>query len=150
MKPNFFLSLILILTIAAASSFAVTPTQASTSAKPYIIVFKDTVDAPATVPALARAYGLQAGFVYQHALKGMSATVPDGRLAALKNDARVAYVVEDFEPRLFPPASSVFSPDATANIDIDGTDDYRVDVDVAVIDTGSGFPAPRPECGQAA
>jgi subtilisin len=146
MKPNFFLSLILILTIAAASSFAVTPTQASTSAKPYIIVFKDTVDAPATVPALARAYGLQAGFVYQHALKGMSATVPDGRLAALKNDARVAYVVEDFERSIsaqtVPTGIQRIFADDNSNIDIDGTDDYRVDVDVAVIDTGVDFQHP--------
>jgi subtilisin len=125
MKPNFFLSLILILTVVAASSFAVTPTQASTSAKPYIIVFKDTVDAPATVPALARAYGLQAGFVYQHALKGMSATVPDGRLAALKNDPRVAYVVEDMQRSIsaqtLPTGIQRIFADANPNIGINGS-----------------------------
>jgi subtilisin len=146
MKPNFFLSLILILTIAAASSFAVTPTQASTSAKPYIIVFKDTVDAPATAPAFARAYGLQAGFVYQHALKGMSATVPEGRLAALQHDPRVAYVVEDMERSIsaqtVPTGIQRIFADKNSNIDIDGSDDYRVDVDVAVIDTGVDFQHP--------
>jgi subtilisin len=147
MKPNFFLTLILILTIAAASSFTVTPTQASTSAKPYIIVFKDTVDVPASVPALARAYGLQAGFVYQHAIKGMSATVPDGRLAALRNDPRVAYVVEDFERSIsaqtVPTGIQRIFADDNPNTDIDGNDDFRVDVDVAVIDTGVDFQHPE-------
>ena len=53
---------------------------------PYIIVFKDKVDPNSGAPGLAKAYGLQAGFIYQHALKGMSALVPTGRLEALKHD----------------------------------------------------------------
>ena len=44
---------------------------------------------------VARAYGLQPGFTYEHALRGMSALVPPGRLEALQRDPRVAYVVED-------------------------------------------------------
>ena len=62
---------------------------------PYIIVFKDTVDPGVEAPGLAKAYGLQPGFVYQHALKGMSALVPEGRLTALQHDPRVAYVEAD-------------------------------------------------------
>jgi hypothetical protein len=65
---------------------------------PYIIVFKNTVAEPtAAAQGVANAYGLQPGFIYQHALKGMSALVPDGRLVALQHDPRVAYVVEDME-----------------------------------------------------
>ena len=63
----------------------------------YIIVFKDTVDPKAVVPSIAQAYGLQTGYIYEHALKGMSAVVPPGRLIALEKDPRVAYVVEDME-----------------------------------------------------
>ncbi|HUF40117.1 MAG TPA: hypothetical protein VMN57_16455, partial [Anaerolineales bacterium] len=61
----------------------------------YIVVFHDTVDVNTAVPAVAQAHGLQVGFVYQHALKGMSAIVPEGRLNALQNDPRVNYVVQD-------------------------------------------------------
>jgi hypothetical protein len=33
--------------------------------------------------------------VYSHALSGMAATVPEGRLTGLANDPRVAYVEAD-------------------------------------------------------
>ena len=53
---------------------------------PYIIVFKDTVNPAVEAPGLAKVYELQTGFIYQHALKGMSAVIPAGRLEALKHD----------------------------------------------------------------
>jgi subtilisin len=106
----------------------------------YIIVFKDDVNPQVEVPSVAKAYGLQTGFIYEHALKGMSAVVPAGRLAALEKDPRVAYVVADMERSIsaqeIPTGIRRIFADDNTNIDIDGTDDYRVDVDVAVIDTG--------------
>ncbi len=106
----------------------------------YIVVFKDTVDPNGAAPGLAKAYGLQTGFIYQHALKGMSANVPEGRLEALKHDPRVAYVVEDLERHInaqeVPTGIRRIFADTNPQIAIDGIDDYRVDVDVAVIDTG--------------
>ncbi len=107
---------------------------------PYIIVFKDTVNPAAEAPGLAKAHGLQAGFIYQHALKGMSAVVPAGRLEALKHDPRVAFVEEDMERHIsaqtVPTGIRRIFADSNPEITIDGNDDYRVDVDVAVIDTG--------------
>jgi len=112
----------------------------------YIIVFKDSVVPQVEVPSMAKAYGLQTGFVYEHALKGMSAIVPPGRLAALKKDPRVAYVVEDMERSIsaqtVPTGIQRIFADTNADIDIDGVDDWRVDVDVAVIDTGIDFEHP--------
>ncbi len=113
--------------------------DAPTSA-PYIIVFHESTDVGVTVPEVARAYGLQTGFVYSHALKGMSAVVPAGRLVALQHDPRVAYVVADLERSISEQATPtgiqrIFAG-ANPGIDIDGSDDWRVDVDVAVIDTG--------------
>ena len=67
--------------------------EANPNGLPYIIVFKDTVNPHAAAPEFAKAYGLQPGFIYEHALKGMSAVVPEGRLIALQHDPRVAYVV---------------------------------------------------------
>jgi subtilisin len=147
MRPNIHLSLILISVIVASSMLALTPSMASTPAKPYIIVFNDTVDVPSAAPAVAKAYGLQSGFLYQHALKGMSATVPEGRLAALQHDPRVAYVVEDLERSIsaqtLPTGIQRIFADTNPQIDIDSSDDYRVDVDVAVIDTGIDFQHPE-------
>lgn len=112
----------------------------------YIVVFRDTVNPALEAPGLANAYGLQTGFVYQHALKGMSAMVPAGRLAALQRDPRVAYVVPDMvrsaSAQTVPTGIQRIFADKNAGIDIDSTDDFRVDVDVAVIDTGVDFQHP--------
>lgn len=113
---------------------------------PYIIVFKDTVNPGAEAPGLAKAYGLQPGFVYQHALKGMSAIVPEGRLVALQHDPRVAYVEPDMEQHIevqsMPTGIQRIFAGKNSAISINGIDDYRVDVDVAVIDTGVDFQHP--------
>ena len=147
MKLKFYLPFFLALIVIVSSIFPSGSSLASTPLKPYIIVFKEDVDLPAAVPAVAKAYGLQTGFVYQHALKGMSANVPEGRLEALQHDPRVAYVVEDLERTIsaqtVPTGIQRIFADDNANIDIDGSDDYRVDVDVAVIDTGIDFQHPE-------
>jgi subtilisin family serine protease len=106
----------------------------------YIIVFNDTVEIGKAVPAVAKAHGLHIGYIYEHALKGISATVSDARLAALENDPRVAYVVEDMirtiNVQTIPTGIERIFADSNSAIYIDSTDDYRVDVDVAIIDTG--------------
>lgn len=123
-----------------------TAAYAAPSATPYIIVFKNAVEPTGAANGLAKAYGLETGFIYQHALKGMSARMPAGRLAALQHDPRVAYVVEDFErtvsDQLLPTGIQRIFADTNPAISINGVDDYRVDVDVAVIDTGVDFQHP--------
>jgi subtilisin len=146
MKRLTRLSSLLTLLCVLAAALGASPIQAAPPGGAYIIVFHDSVDVPSTVPALVQAHGLQPGFTYQHALKGMSAVIPAGRLAALQNDPRVAYVVEDLERSISAQAiptgiQRIFAP-SNGGIDIDGTDDYRVDVDVAVIDTGIDFQHP--------
>ncbi len=125
---------------------AVAQGNAEGAGQPYIIVFRSDVDVRANVPDVARAYGLQPGFSYEHALKGMSALVPPGRLQALQHDPRVAYVVEDMvrsiNAQSMPTGIQRIFAGTNPKIDIDGTDDYRVDVDVAVIDTGVDFQHP--------
>lgn len=106
----------------------------------YIVVFHDTVNPAVEAPAVANAYGLQLGYIYQHAIQGMSAMVPAGRLEALRHDPRVSYVVEDMlrtvNEQILPTGIQRIFADDNAEIDIDSADDFRVDVDVAVIDTG--------------
>lgn len=121
-------------------------TQAAVSGDRYIVVFHDTADVHSAVPAVAKAHQLQVGYVYQHVLKGMSVIVPPGRLNALQNDPRVAYVAVDnlvtIDAQTVPTGIERIFADTNANLDIDGSDDYRVDVDVAVIDTGVDFEHP--------
>ena len=138
--------LVLIMIFAVGIIGATSASAAPPGGGAYIIVFNDNVNANAAAPTIARAHGLQTGFVYEHALKGMSAVVPAGRLAALENDPRVAYVVEDkvvtLAAQTTPTGIQRIFADGNSNLDIDSTDDYRVDVDVAVIDTGVDFEHP--------
>ena len=145
MKVNSRLSMFLIGILIVVASLGTSPVQADAPGS-HIIVFRDSVNVRAAVPDVAQAYGLQVGFVYEHALKGMSAVVPAGRLAALQRDPRVAYVVEDMlrsiDAQTTPTGIQRMFASANSTLDIDGTDDFRVDVDVAVIDTGVDYQHP--------
>lgn len=70
----------------------------------YIIVLQDDVTGvPEAASDMARAHGLSRGFLYQHSIRGFSATVPAGRLAALQRDPRVKYIEQDRVITLAPP-----------------------------------------------
>ncbi|HSQ27042.1 MAG TPA: S8 family serine peptidase, partial [Anaerolineales bacterium] len=146
MKYNFKALLFFVLVAALMVGPSGYVQAANPNGEAYIIVFKDTVNPAVEAPGLAKAYDLQAGFIYQHALKGMSAVVPAGRLVALKHDPRVAYVVEDLERSIdaqtLPTGIRRIFADTNPEIGINASDDYRVDVDVAVIDTGIDFQHP--------
>jgi len=140
MSKKWVVFLIFALLVALISGVSGSVQAANPAAAPYIIVFKDTVNPAAEAPGIAKAYSLQPGFIYQYALKGMSALVPAGRLVALQHDPRVAYVVADMQrgisAQTVPTGIQRIFADENLKIDIDGSDDYWVDVDVAVIDTG--------------
>lgn len=125
-----------LLAVLAPAAFA-----ASLAPTRVIVVLRDGAGAPGpTAVALGRANGFTPGHVYQHALRGFAASVPAGRLAALRADPRVASVELDrvaytTEQQVPTGIKRIFAP-GNATIDIDATDDWRVDVDVAVIDTG--------------
>jgi subtilisin family serine protease len=107
----------------------------------YVVALKPgTASVPATAEALARAHGGSVGFVYEHALRGFSVRLPERAASALARNPLVVYVEADQEftvgAQSMPTGiARVFAPDNT-RLDIDGTDDARVDVDVAVIDSG--------------
>ena len=72
------------------------PTAASAAPERYIVVLKEAVPDSAEVASEhSRRHGASVGFVYGHALKGYSATIPSERVAALRADSRVDYVVPD-------------------------------------------------------
>jgi aqualysin 1 len=72
------------------------PSAASAAPERYIVVLKDGVSDSAEVASEhSRRHGASVGFVYRHALRGYSATIPSERVAALRADSRVDYVVPD-------------------------------------------------------
>jgi aqualysin 1 len=62
----------------------------------YIVVLKSGTKPAAVASQHAQRLGLGIGFVYTHALKGYSASVPASSLSALRADSRVAYVERNF------------------------------------------------------
>jgi subtilisin family serine protease len=88
---------------------------------------------------MARQHGLSIGAVYRTAIRGFSAMIPPGQLKQVQNDPDVILV----EPDLIVRAVAQTTPTGVQRIGatlnsiaaIDGSDS-RVNVDVAVIDTG--------------
>lgn len=77
---------------------ALAPVASASSSKvgSYIVVLKDSVDDPRAVAREhARSQNARLGFVYEHALKGYSATMSDAAAARIANDRRVDYVEAD-------------------------------------------------------
>jgi subtilisin family serine protease len=146
-----------IILLALIAALQPSDVQAAAERGRYIVVFEDWVDNPGN---LARKQAQQQngklGFVYRHVLRGYSAELPSQAVEGLRRNPQVKYItidgmaapveemietidhegVELFEHTIPTGISRTF---ATANktLDIDGFDDLRIDVDVAVIDTGT-------------
>jgi len=132
----------------SACNTASTPEQGlePQAAGRYIVVLKQAA-APgghaanqARAAEIARGFGLSAEKTYGSALFGFSASIPEGRLNAIKRDSRVAYVEADqvvsIAAQTLPTGVKRTFADSNPNLAIDGSDGQRIDVDVAVIDTG--------------
>ncbi|HSR71897.1 MAG TPA: protease inhibitor I9 family protein, partial [Kiloniellales bacterium] len=109
----------------------------------YIVVLRDDVTNPRGLAnALARQNGLALRGVYTRALKGFAARMPEAVAQRLALDPAVAYVEQDLYAQADVLVTGVDRIDADENAvaNIDNTDGAtsgeRVDVDVAVIDTG--------------
>lgn len=114
----------------------------------YIVVLKDSVDNPGAA-AVAQTDEVDGtlGFVYRSALKGYSvADLSQAEARVLRKDPRVRFVVPDRKVEAFsqtvPTGISRTFAIENKELDIDGTDDVRVNADVAVIDTGIDYTHP--------
>ena len=137
--------------VLAASALTIGATAPAVAAPPtpesFVVVLEPgTGDVPAVAAELARGAGGRVGHVYQHSIQGFSMTASPAAAAALARNPRVAYVEADMEVSIAaqatPTGISRSFAAGNAAIDIDGTDDSRVDVDVAVIDTGVDWEHP--------
>jgi len=106
----------------------------------YIVVFRDDVTDPtATADFLGHRFGLHLDHIFQQALKGFAARIPARLVNAVLLDASVQYVVPDQEVVAFaqtvPTGIQRIGADHNTVAPIDGIDE-RVDVGIAIIDTG--------------
>ena len=111
----------------------------STATGPYIVVLADGVSASATADDHARRYGTSVTHVYSHALHGYSATMSEAAAKRLARDDEVASVAPDqpvsIVAQSLPTGVNRVDAELSPTAKINGTDE-RVDVDVAVLDTG--------------
>ncbi|MDV5143995.1 S8 family serine peptidase [Streptomyces sp. SBC-4] len=139
------------LTAAAAAVFGTLPAVAqSVEAAPqegarYVVVLKNgTVADPVSVARSAA--GIELGSVYRSALEGFSAELTPTALAALRANPNVAYVeksaVAHAHGQATPNGTARIGATANSGLKVGDGRDERVDVDVAVIDSGIDYTHP--------
>ena len=130
--------------LAMVSTFASGAATAA-PATGYIVVLHAGLNAPAVANEHAHAYNATLGHVYEHALSGYSAQLSPAAAARLANDPRVASVQADgvasTTAQTLPTGIDRVDAELSPTAAIDGVD-TRVNVDVAVIDTGIDFTHP--------
>ncbi len=106
----------------------------------YIVVFNRRVQNPkAEAENLKSRFGIETGHVYEKALKGFSAYIPENAINGLKNNPNIAYI----EPDITMTAFAQTIPTGISRIQADlnpfaaiNSDGGNVDVDVAILDSG--------------
>lgn len=106
----------------------------------YIIVFKkNVVTDKAAEKFLNRFSALEVNFRYRYALRGMAVKMPQQVLDKIASDPDIAYIVPDvllsLNAQTLPTGVNRVNADSNAVANIDGVDE-RVDVDIAILDTG--------------
>lgn len=123
----------------AALSLTSGGSAAAAPAGSYIVVLADTAASAATVQGHARAAGVAPTHVYSHALHGYSAVLTEAAVKRLAADPRVASVSPDravsIDAQTLPTGINRVDAELSPTARINGVDE-RVNVDVAVLDTG--------------
>lgn len=124
---------------ATAVSATAVATAAPARAGAYIVMLEDTANAPSVAAEHSRAYGATVGHVYRYALRGYAAHMSATAAARIARDPRVASIQPDgmvtIDAQTLPTGIDRVDAELSPTADIDGVD-TRVNVDVAVIDTG--------------
>lgn len=75
----------------------------SENAPIYLVTFREGVDVASAASDIAQARGFSIRFLRQHAAPGFSAVIPEGQVAAVRNDPRVLLVEKDGPVSLIAP-----------------------------------------------
>ncbi len=130
---------------ALSARAAQVPAGESVDSAPYIVVLKDGADARSVALAHGARFGVEVGHVYSSALQGYSTTMSPAVAAAVEATPSVRWVQRDravsVDAQTTPTGIDRANADASPTAAIDGVD-QRVDVDVAVLDTGADLTHP--------
>ena len=141
-RAGLFFAVFLLLSLALPAA----PAGAAPSGppQPSIVVLRDDVADPGAIARQhASANGFNVAFVYQYALRGYAASIPQAAIANISRDPRVLFVSEDRAVA----AVGQTRPTGVDRIDADASSHFASNTwpagfAVAVIDTGSG---PHPD-----
>ena len=133
-------------TVAALGAMltAVVPATAAPDTGPasgYIVVLQDSVlSAASTATAQTERFGVRPGHVYENVFKGYSAELTAAEVASLRKDPTVAQVFPDgvVHTTAQTTPTGINRVDGELSSTVSGNGSGTVNVDVAVIDTGSG------------
>jgi subtilisin len=132
-------------TAVTADAAPTSPGLSAAAAAPYVVVLDDSADARALAPAQANRFGFDVGHVYTSALQGYSATMSPAVAEAIEALPGVRWVQKDrpvsIDAQTTPTGINRANADASPTAAINGADE-RVNVDVAVIDTGADLTHP--------
>lgn len=137
---------VLLLAVLLVPELAVVSVGAQTSSsetRSYVVMLHEDTNRAVMLYDLVQRYGvgLQVLFQYDNVFNGMALRLTDEQAARLASDQRVIGMSLDFavtsSPQTLPTGISAVKATESAVANINGVDE-RVDVDVAVIDTGSG------------
>jgi subtilisin family serine protease len=126
--------------VVVAATAATTVAAASTDhSDSYIVMLRSDADSGSVAAEHARATGAALGHIYQQAIRGYSARMSATAAAQIANDSRVLLVQRDgtvsIDAQTLPTGINRVDAELSPTAQIDGVD-QRVNVDVAVIDTG--------------
>ena len=117
----------------------------------YIVVLNDDADDPFyAANDIARTVQGRVGHIFgaqdRRVLRGFSIAMPEILLETLKRDNRVQYIERDLPVSIadqtIPTGIKRVFATTNSNLDIDGIDDQRIDVDIAIVDTGIDYEHP--------
>src|SRR6266576_3720760 len=133
-------TVLLAVVLTALASLLVLPAQGSGPASDrYIVVLKQAVDSQAVANLHSARYGAAVDHVWSQALHGYAAVIPNDRVAALRADQNVSYVVADgvaqTQDQTVPWGISKVGADISSTKAGDHTGSIT-NVDAYVIDTG--------------
>ncbi len=131
---------LLAVALTALASLFVLPAQGSgPTADRYIVVLKEAVDSQAVANLHSARYGVAVDHVWSQALHGYAGVIPNDRVAALRADQNVSYVVADgvahTQDQTIPWGINKVGADVSSTIAGDHAGSIS-NVDAYVIDTG--------------
>ena len=123
------------------SDLSVHPERPEVVPDRYIVQLKAGVEPGRAAQRLAEAHGLRAGQMYRYVLNGFAAFIPAVRVELVRRDPDVLAVEPDLAVHVaaqtLPTGINRIDADLNSVAKINGLDE-RVNVDIAIIDTGSG------------